>query len=154
MGGLSFGIVAGAETVNLLLILMHKRFCSALASKGQVGIGADFGACVGPLGRQASVSLNVGNRGAAAVYSYSQSRGLCLSIDINGTVFFARDGVNQRFYGLKQDPRDILMGPVPPPAAAQPLYDVLAQVTGCRTTGGERRIARNSEELNALQHST
>lgn len=130
MGGFAFGLVAGADIVNLVLILTHRRLCSLLASKGQVGIGADFGASVGPVGRHASAGLNLGNKGVAPVYSYCQSQGLCFSADISGTVLCARDGVNQRFYGAKHDAQDILMGNVPPPAAAQPLYDALLEVSG------------------------
>lgn len=62
-------------------------------------------------------------------------------------VLFARDAVNKRFYGIEHDARDILMGPVPAPSAAQPLYDALATVTGRGTVGGERRRVHN-EELN------
>merc|ERR1712083_473590 len=128
MGGLSVGFMAGADTVNLCLVLMSRRVCNVLGSRGQFSLGGDLGASVGPIGRNASVGLTIG-RGAAPVYSYCQSRGLFVGADVNGSVIMTRRSVNQKFYGVRYDAHDILMGDVPRPTSAQPLYDAIMQAT-------------------------
>lgn len=128
MGGLSVGLMAGGDCVNLCLVLMSRRICGVLASKGQVSLGGELGASVGPFGRNAALGLNIG-AGIAPVYSYCQSRGLFAGVDVNGSLIVTRKSVNHRFYGVHHDARDILLGDVARPEAGRPLYDALMTVT-------------------------
>lgn len=128
MGGFSIGFMAGGDCVNLCLVMMSRRLCGVLASTGSFSIEGELGASVGPIGRNASVGVNVGN-GFSPVYSYCQSRGLYAGVDLNGSVIMTRKSVNQRFYGVSYDAHDILMGEVARPDAGHPLYEVLMQIT-------------------------
>ena len=69
--------------------------------------------------------MNFGDGGCAASYTYSHSRGLYAGISLEGSVIFSRSDVNHRFYGRVVTPTDLLRGNIPPPRAAQPLYDAL-----------------------------
>jgi len=128
VGGLSIGFTFGADVVNLCLILMSQKACQVLASKGQLLLEGELSATAGPLGRNASIGA-IGPNGFAPVYSYNQSRGLLVGVDLNGSLLLTRKSVNHKFYGLKHSPEDILMGDVPQPEAGKPLYDVLQQLS-------------------------
>lgn len=129
MGGLSGGFMIGADCVNLVLVMMHRRICSVLASQGQFSLGGEGGLTVGPVGRTAQVSLNVGDQGFAPVYAYSQTRGFYVGVDVTGELIVTRNSVNQKFYGVQHDPYHILFGDLPRPDAARPLYEALSRVT-------------------------
>lgn len=45
----------------------------------------------------------------------------------DGSLIMARSDVNHCFYGRPVSPGEILSGQVPPPRAAAPLYDALAE---------------------------
>lgn len=129
MGGLSVGFMAGADCVNLCLVMNSSRVCEILASRGQLAFDGEIGASVGPIGRTASIGVNIGNDvRAAVVYSYCQSRGLFAGIDLNGSVIVTRKNANHKFYGVRYQASDILED-VPQPEAAQPLYDAIAKAT-------------------------
>jgi len=61
----------------------------------------------------------------APIYSYSLSRGLYAGASLEGKVVVTRHRVNERFYGGKVSPSQLLKGGMPTPPAAQPLYDAL-----------------------------
>jgi lipid-binding SYLF domain-containing protein len=61
----------------------------------------------------------------AAVYSYSRSKGLFAGVSVTGTVIVTRDGANEKYYGRKVTPEQILSGHVKPPASADRLREEL-----------------------------
>jgi lipid-binding SYLF domain-containing protein len=50
---------------------------------------------------------------------------LYAGVSLDGSVILSRPDVNYRFYGRAVSPLEVLGGQVPPPRAAQPLYDAL-----------------------------
>ena len=66
-------------------------------------------------------------RGIAAAYSYSHSRGVFAGASLSGCILVPRDSVNHSFYGVEYSPADMLSGRVDRPIAAEPLYEALAQ---------------------------
>jgi len=129
-GGLSVGLMAGIDCVNLCLVVNSRSVCEVLASRGQVAFNGELGASVGPIGRNACIGVNLGNQmHVAPVYAYSQSRGLFVGIDLNGSLIVTRKSANHKFYGLRHDAYDILSGDVPQPEAAQPLYEAIMKAT-------------------------
>jgi hypothetical protein len=61
----------------------------------------------------------------AAVYTYSQSRGLFIGASLEGTVLTTRPNSNTAFYGRPVSPHAILNGSVRPPQGAAPLLGAL-----------------------------
>ena len=83
--------------------------------------------------------MSVGDGGVASAVSYSHSRGLFAGVSLDGNVIFTRSDVNHRFYGQRLSPHDILGGRVPPPRAAQPLYDALFEAVSSQPTPRPRK---------------
>jgi lipid-binding SYLF domain-containing protein len=77
----------------------------------------------GPVGRTAAAAVMP----VAAVYSYSRSKGLFAGVSVTGTVIATRDGANEKYYGRKVTPAEILSGHVKPPASAAKLRKELAK---------------------------
>ena len=77
--------------------------------------------------RSGSADFHIGDTGLAPALSYSHSRGLFAGLSLDGSVIMARSEVNHCFYGRHVTPLELLQGRVPPPRAAAPLYDALAE---------------------------
>jgi len=84
--------------------------------------------------------VSVGDGGMASAVSYSHSRGLFAGVSLDGNVIFTRPDVNHRFYGQRLNPHDILRGRVPPPRAAQPLYDALFEAVSSQPIPRPRKL--------------
>jgi lipid-binding SYLF domain-containing protein len=105
LGGVSFGLQAGGEASEILLLVMSDRGVSALLSNN-FKLGADASVAVGPVG--------AGVAGATAalsadIVSFSRSKGLYGGISLDGSVIAVREGWNQAYYGKSVTPTDILI---------------------------------------------
>ncbi|RLN88880.1 hypothetical protein BBJ28_00018425 [Nothophytophthora sp. Chile5] len=123
-GGLGFGMMAGGEIVNYMIILNSRSAVKVFTRNGQVQLGSELDLAVGPIGRAASASLNVGAGGFAPNYSYSHSMGLYGGIGLTGAVICTRKSLNAKCYGRNVTARQLLGGEVPCPLA-QPLWGAL-----------------------------
>jgi lipid-binding SYLF domain-containing protein len=122
-GGLGFGFQAGVEISELVIVLNTPAAVDAFAKGGNVTLGGALGVAAGPVGRSAEGGVTL----QAAMYSYSRTQGLFAGISLEGTVIGTRDQVNEAYYGMPVEARDILAGKVRPPASAQRLLAVLAK---------------------------
>src|SRR3954463_3222577 len=77
--GGSFGLQLGAESTDVVLLVMNRRGVDALLSS-KVKLGADASAAAGPKGRSAEASTDATLR--AEILSYSRSRGLFAGISL------------------------------------------------------------------------
>lgn len=141
--GVGMGFQWGAELTDFMIVLNTQEAVEAFASGNQVSLGGNVGIAVGPVGRNAGLSGNIhggdlaqrneaGEKPKVQVapcYAYSHSKGLFIGISLEGAVIKPRNDVNSKFYGPEQDPRLILSGSTPPPALAEPLYDLLASAS-------------------------
>mmetsp|Transcript_9986 Transcript_9986/g.21337 ORF Transcript_9986/g.21337 Transcript_9986/m.21337 type:complete len:336 (-) Transcript_9986:83-1090(-) len=130
LGALGFGggFQIGADVTDYCLILTNRSAVRTFASKAQISLGGEIGLSVGPVGRNGQASVNAGDKGLAPVYSYSHSRGLFAGVDLTCTGLISRGDVNQKFYGQRFSPEQILLGTVPQPQAGSPLYEALGRV--------------------------
>ncbi|KAK9918108.1 hypothetical protein WJX75_001366 [Coccomyxa subellipsoidea] len=97
-------------------------FCGTL----HCGLAGGVNLAVGPLGRQAEVTMQVGLGGAAMCYSYSFSRGAFAGVSVDGSLLTTRSDVNLNFYGRPLSAKQFLMGDnVSAPVAADALYTAL-----------------------------
>jgi SH3 domain-containing YSC84-like protein 1 len=122
-GGLGVGFQAGVEVTEFVIVLNTQEAVNAFSQGGNVTLGADLSAAVGPVGRTAEGSVAL----QAAMYTYSISQGLFAGISLEGTVIGTRDEANAEYYGKPVAAQDILAGKVKPPASAQKLPQVLAK---------------------------
>lgn len=121
--GGSFGIQAGGQATDFVLLLMSERSASSILTS-KVKIGGDASAAAGPVGRNASAETDVTFR--AEILTYSRARGLFAGISLSGSTLRPDNGGNQALYGKKISAKDIVLkGAVPPPPSAQLLIQTL-----------------------------
>ena len=127
--GLSAGLEAGLETVDLVLPVhdegVLEKFCSG---KRHLTLGGEASLSFGIVGRsfnkQNLSSSSAPGKGTSAK-AYSHSRGLYGGVAIQGGMVSVRRDVNTAFYGCECEPIDLFRGVVPPPPNANVLYDIL-----------------------------
>jgi lipid-binding SYLF domain-containing protein len=105
IAGGSFGLQIGAQSIDLVLVIMDKTGVQRLLGN-QFKIGAEASAAAGPVGRSAEAATDIQMR--AKILSYSRSRGLFGGIALNGSTMASDEEANQRFYGQKVDSRGVV----------------------------------------------
>lgn len=126
LGGLGWGLQAGGELTDLLLVLTTPEAVKAFCGEVHLGVGGNLNVSVGPLGREATASVHLGRRGYAMAYSYSCSRGAFVGMSVDGSVMHTRANANLAFYGRPLTAKDLLLGGcVDAPPAARTLYEAL-----------------------------
>jgi lipid-binding SYLF domain-containing protein len=102
--GGSFGLQAGVQSVDLVLVFHHKGVLTKVKN-GDFTIGGDISAAAGPAGRSSTATTDY--KLEAEIYSYSRSRGLFAGISINGSNLSIDKSANAKFYGDKDSSSDI-----------------------------------------------
>lgn len=121
--GGSFGLQLGAESTDVVLMVMNRRGVDALLDN-KVKLGAQASVAAGPKGRHIEAATDASMR--AEILSYSRSRGLFAGISLEGTSLRPDNDATEEVYGRKIRARTILTsGTVQVPASGQALVDVL-----------------------------
>lgn len=123
--GASWGFLFGADITDYVIILNSEEALLPFTSNAQISFGIEVDMAVGPVGRGASLDVQIGHRGAACAHAYSHSRGAYVGASLDSSVLFPRTDINHKFYGVEYAPVDLLCGRVPRPVAGEPLYDSL-----------------------------
>ena len=92
--GLGFGVLVGAETKDILILLLDDDAVNALAGEHQIVIGGQLCIATGPIGREIGGFKNVSYDDGKNALSYSFSKGLFVGIDLKGAVVGAKSKVN------------------------------------------------------------
>lgn len=125
LDGGSVGFQLGAESTDVVLLVMNARGVDALLSS-KVKLGADASVAAGPKGRSVSASTDVTLR--AEMLSYSRSRGLFAGVSLEGTSLRPDDDATEEVYGRKMTARQIVTGKdIVVPASGRHLIDVLTK---------------------------
>ncbi len=105
IGEVSFGIQAGGNAAEIILVALTDRGVSAfLAPSGKLGV--DTGITVGPFG--AGVSAATQNL-SMDIISFSRSKGLYAGMSVQGAIVGTRGSLNNAYYGQEVTPADILI---------------------------------------------
>ena len=105
IGEASFGLQAGADASEIVLVALTERGVSALLSPS-TKLGVDTAIAAGPVGAGASAST----AGLSAdVVSYARTKGLYAGMSLQGAVVGTRGALNQAYYGQAASPTDILI---------------------------------------------
>ncbi|CEG37064.1 Uncharacterized conserved protein [Plasmopara halstedii] len=123
-GGFGFGMMAGGELVNYMIVLNSRSAVKVFTRNGQIQLGSELDIAVGPIGRAASASLNMGPGGVAPNYSYSHSKGFYGGIGLSGAIICTRKSLNAKCYGPNVTARQLLGGEVAC-SLAEPLWRAL-----------------------------
>jgi lipid-binding SYLF domain-containing protein len=114
----------GAQVTEFVIVLNTPAAVEAFSRGGNVSIGADLSAAVGPIGRDLSADVMP----VAAVYTYSLSQGLFAGMSLEGAVIVARNEANDEYYGRSTTPAAILSGSIAPPSGASRLRQALTRL--------------------------
>lgn len=120
-GGAGWGAQIGAEITDFVFVLNTNAAVRAFSRDGNVTLGADASAAAGPVGRDAHVGVTP----AAAIYTYSRSKGLFAGASLEGAIIATQKTANARYYGRPVRAIDILTGRVAAPARASVLRAAL-----------------------------
>ena len=101
----SWGFQAGAEQVDLVLLVMNESGVQKLL-RNKVTLGADASVAAGPVGRHGSVATDA--QLEAEILSYSRAQGLFAGIDLSGGVLRPDEDANRSVYGSGATPASIL----------------------------------------------
>jgi len=136
VGGANFGFQLGGQATDFVLVVMNAKGAQKLL-QSRATLGADASVAGGPVGRTAEGATDVQLQ--AEILTYSRSRGLFAGLSLEGQIVKQDNDANERLYGHKVNPRDILFkGAVPPPAAAGPLDAALSKYS---PRGGEKMLS-------------
>jgi lipid-binding SYLF domain-containing protein len=123
LDGGSFGLQLGAESTDVVMLVMNNRGVNALLGS-KVKLGANASASAGPKGRNIEASTDASMR--AEILSYSRSRGLFAGVSLEGASLRPDDEASEQVYGRKITARRIVTGlQVAVPESGQHLLDVL-----------------------------
>src|SRR5437762_8680255 len=143
----SWGFQAGAEQVDLVLLVMNESGVQKLL-RNKVTLGADASVAAGPVGRHGSVATDA--QLEAEILSYSRAQGLFAGIDLSGGVLRPDEDANRSVYGSGATPSTILASreiSAPPEASAflRALGGTAAAAAAPRTSTSSDRPVRGSE---------
>ena len=104
--GGSIGAQIGAQSVDLVLVVMNRRGLENLL-QNQFKVGADGSVAAGPVGRSAEAATDIQMR--AEILSYSRARGLFAGVSLNGAAIRQDRDANEYFYGDPFRTRSIVL---------------------------------------------
>ncbi|HEY0757781.1 MAG TPA: lipid-binding SYLF domain-containing protein [Acidisarcina sp.] len=116
MTGASFGLQAGGQSTDLVLIAMNQQGMQNLL-KDKLKLGGDAAVAAGPVGRDSQASTSV--LANAALLSYSRSKGIFGGIDLTGDVVNQNHDDTAAYYGSDVTFEKILSGGVRTPLGAR-----------------------------------
>lgn len=126
LGGVSFGLQAGGESSEVVLLPMTERGVTALLAPS-VKLGADIGVAAGPVGGgMAAATANL----SADILSYARSKGLYAGISLAGAVVANRSDWNRAYYGVDVTATDILIRRTVVNPHAAPLIEAVVRASG------------------------
>ena len=132
VGGANVGFELGGQATDFVLLVMNAHGAEKLLHDS-TKIGADASAAGGPVGRDAQGATDLQLH--AEILTYSRARGAFAGVSLDGQMFKEDGSSNEKLYGRKVPPEDILFkGAVPVPDAAKPLDAALTQYS---PRGGE-----------------
>lgn len=121
--GGSFGLQLGAESTDVVLLVMNQRGADALLGS-KVKLGANASAAAGPKGRSLEGSTDASMR--AEILSYSRSRGLFAGVSLEGSSLRPDNDASEQVYGRKITARGIVTGErIDVPASGRHFVEVL-----------------------------
>lgn len=119
----SWGLQFGAQTVDLVLLVMNDKGVEKLL-RNRVSLGAEASVAAGPVGRDARAATDLQVR--AEILSYSRTQGIFAGINLSGGVIRDDRDDNADLYGKGITPKQILLeGRVQLPGITRQFIDAL-----------------------------
>lgn len=127
IGGLTIGPQIGGQAIDIVLVVMNEKGLNSLLQSKST-LGGDAGVALGPVGRNATASTDLGFQ--AEIYSYSRAKGLYIGLSLKGAVVTPDAAANREYYGSAYAAKDILIDKKGNPQKyARPLLSELRRYT-------------------------
>jgi lipid-binding SYLF domain-containing protein len=102
--GGSFGLQAGAQSTDLILLFMSERSVECLLEE-KFTLGADVSVAAGPVGREVSAETDM--KFDAGILSYSRARGLFAGLSLKAATLVADLEANEAYHGQEITVQDV-----------------------------------------------
>jgi len=139
LAGGSFGFQLGAESTDVVMLVMNQRGLKRLLSD-KFTIGAEASAAGGPVGRDAAADTDILLN--AEIITYSRARGIFAGVSLDGTVVQGDKEENEKLYGRPLTTKEIIEGTVGIPPAARVLTSVLGQYAPASRSNSSQKALR------------
>jgi SH3 domain-containing YSC84-like protein 1 len=126
--GGSFGLQIGAQSVDLVLVIMNLSGLESLLDS-KFTLGGDASVAAGPVGRTASAETDAWM--TAKILAYSRAKGLFGGLIVKGGVVRPDNDANHVLYGKPVVPREVLLyqSANPVPKDAKIFLDELTRIS-------------------------
>jgi lipid-binding SYLF domain-containing protein len=124
LGGVSFGLQAGGQASETLIIVTNERGLNRLLNSG-AKLGADLSLAVGPIGEGVGTA-NI----TADLIVFTRNKGLYGGVSVEGSVVDVRQSWNRAYFGEDLTPSDILIHGKGENPHSDPLLEAVAKLTG------------------------
>lgn len=124
LGGVSFGLQAGGQASETLIIVTNERGLNRLLNSG-AKLGADLSMAVGPIGEGVGTA-NI----TADLIVFTRNKGLYGGVSVEGSVVDVRQSWNRAYFGEDLRPSDILIHGKGENPSSDPLLEAVAKLTG------------------------
>ncbi len=126
IGEASFGLQAGADASEVVLVALTGRGVSALLSTS-TKLGANASVALGPVGAgMTAATANI----SADIVSYSRNKGLYAGFSLEGAIVAVRGALNTAYYGKELSPTQILIQREASNPQAAGLIEAISKVAG------------------------
>lgn len=125
IGGGSWGLQAGLEGVDVVMLVMNDQGLQHLLSS-KFKIGGDASASAGPVGRQTAAATDITMN--SEILTYSRSHGVFAGISLNGAVVQKDDDSTRAIYGRNPSFRAILSGRTHSPRSADGFMKTVSRI--------------------------
>ena len=126
MGSASFGLQIGAQTSELILMVMTRKGVLPFQN-ASFKLGVEASGAIGPKG--ASIEGSTPYNLSVDYLSFARTKGAFLGLSIEGAVIGVRNESNWKYYGKPVSPRDIIIKDrVDNPGAAE-LIELISKAT-------------------------
>jgi lipid-binding SYLF domain-containing protein len=122
MEGGSVGFQIGGSSTDLVMLVMNQRGMDKLLGD-KFTLGADASVAAGPVGRTANASTDV--KMTAEILAWSRSKGLFAGVALKGATLRNDLDQNAELYGKKLNSKEVILGDVKRPEAADQLIHEL-----------------------------
>jgi lipid-binding SYLF domain-containing protein len=120
--GGKFGLLIGGAETDLIMLIMNKDGMEHML-RDKTQIGGEASAAAGPVGRDSSAMTDAMMH--AEILTYSRQRGIFGGIDLAGSAVTEDKDSVKELYGEALSNKEIVMGTVHIPAAAEPFIHAL-----------------------------
>ena len=120
--GGSIGLQIGVSSTDHVLLVMNKRGAEKLLSS-KFTLGGEASVAGGPVGRSAQAQTDA--QMSAEILSYSRSRGAFAGVSLEGATLRPDHKDNEKIYGRRVEPKQVLAAEIPAPSSVQPLINTL-----------------------------